>query len=69
MSETELDRDIAKIAMTIGLYMEHYALQVDTLEVIYKDTLHLYKIPIEGSHRLFLKDVNLEQFFDDMLSQ
>ena len=69
ISETDIDRDIAKIAMTIGLYMEHYALQIDKLDVIYKDTLHRYAIPIEPSHRLFLKDVNLEQFFHDMLSQ
>ena len=69
ITEKELDREIAIIAMTLGLYMEHYALEVEKLDVIYEDSLSLYSIPIESAHRLYLRDMTLEAFFDDMLTQ
>ena len=55
--------------MVLGLYMEHYALELVKLEVIYQDSLSLYVIPTKSAHRLFLRDINLEAFFDDMLTQ
>ena len=69
ITENELDREIAIIAMTLGLYMEHYALEVVQLDVVYEDSLTMYSIPIESAHRLYLRDMTLEAFFDDMLTQ